>query len=209
MAANVFFTIMPGQKALVKAAEDGTEVDGANGKKAFQRSFHNNYFTLPVMFIMISNHFPSTFGNDNQWLVLLGLTVASIFVKHWLNLKDQGVKSVWLLPAGAAILIGLIFYTAPKEVTCLDDAPIKFETINTIMQERCVSCHSANTTDDIFKVAQAGAKFDTPEEIRAKAELINARIINKTMPFGNNKTGMTDEERELVAKWFCQGAKIE
>src|ERR1019366_1835284 len=98
MAGNVFRVIIPAQKAMVRAAKEGKVVDPTLGKKALLRSLHNNYFTLPVIFIMISNHFPGTYGSTFNWIVLMGLILASALIKHYLNLKEKGEKSIWILP---------------------------------------------------------------------------------------------------------------
>lgn len=208
MAGNVFRTIIPSQKAMVNAAKQGKPVDPSLGKKALQRSLHNNYFTLPVIFIMISNHFPSTYGNVFNWLVLMGLSLASVFVKHYLNLKEKGEKSILILPAGIVGIIALAFVTSPKtKSVCKDDAPTSFTEVNEIITKRCVQCHSVNPTDDVLKLAPNGIMFDDPATIAKYAERIMARaVITKTMPQAN-KTGMTQEERDKIQCWVDNGAK--
>ena len=103
MAANVFFIIIPSQKAMVKAAKQGKPVDPTMGKSALLRSIHNNYFTLPVLFVMISNHFPSTFGFKYPWLSLMIISLGTAGVKHWLNLRERGQLSTWVLPVSVAV----------------------------------------------------------------------------------------------------------
>ncbi len=203
MVGNVFRVIIPGQKAMVNAAKAGKTVDPTLGKKALLRSLHNNYFTLPVIFIMISNHFPSTYGNAFNWLVLIGLSLTSVFVKHYLNLKEKGEKSVWILPAAIIAMIALAFVTAPKtKSVCKEDAPATFTEVNEIITKRCVQCHSSNPTDDVLKVAPNGIMFDDPKNIIKYSERILARaVITKTMPQAN-KTGMTQEERDLIQCWI-------
>ena len=98
MAANVFFVIIPSQKAMVKAAREKQPLDPALGKNAGLRSLHNNYFTLPVLFVMISNHFPSTFGYKDPWLILIIFSLGAAGVKHYLNIKEKGQYSVWVMP---------------------------------------------------------------------------------------------------------------
>lgn len=210
MAGNVFRVIIPGQKAMVNAAKEGKPVDGSIGKKALLRSLHNNYFTLPVIFIMISNHFPSTYGSAWNWLILIGLTIASALIKHYLNLKEKGEKSVWILPIGIVLIISLAFITRPQtKSVCKDDKPASFAQVNEIIQKRCVTCHSATPTDDVLKAAPNGIMFDNKETILKLAERINQRaVITKTMPQGN-KTGITQEERDVIACWIENGAKGE
>ena len=105
MAANVFFVIIPGQKRMVAAAKKGLAPNPEDGKAAFIRSYTNNYFTLPVLFVMISNHFPSTFGNEYQWIVLIGITLGSAGIKHYLNLREKEQLSVWVFPISVLILL--------------------------------------------------------------------------------------------------------
>src|SRR5690242_16838934 len=114
MAANVFFVIIPSQKAMVGAAKKGLMPDPQKGKNALFRSIHNNYFTLPVLFVMVSNHFPSTFGNKYQWIVLALISIGAAGIKHWLNIREQGKLSVWILPASVLLLLAVAYVTAPK-----------------------------------------------------------------------------------------------
>ncbi len=210
MAGNVFRVIIPAQKAMVSAAKEGREVDPSLGKKALLRSLHNNYFTLPVIFIMISNHFPSAYGSAFSWMVLMGLTIASALIKHYLNLKEKGEKSVWILPIGIVFIISLAFITRPvTKSVCKENAPATFVQVNAIIQKRCVSCHSANPTDEVIKLAPNGILFDKKEIILKFAERINQRVvITLTMPQAN-KTGITQEERDAIACWIENGAKAE
>src|SRR6476469_1365511 len=115
MVGNVFFTIIPAQKAMVKAATEGTPLDPTLGKNALARSLHNNYFTLPVLFVMVSNHFPSTFGHSYPWAILAAITLGTAGVKHWLNLREkhQTDTAVWVLPAAVGVLLAVVFVTAP------------------------------------------------------------------------------------------------
>lgn len=207
MAANVFFVIIPSQKALVKAAKEGSALDPQLGKNAGFRSLHNNYFTLPVLFVMISNHFPSTFGFKYPWLVLAIITLGTAGVKHYLNLREKGQLSVWVMPASILILLGAAFITAPpKPGACNSD--ISFTQVNRIVQQRCVTCHSAKPTDDVYTAAPNGVMFDRPEQIVAKKDLIMQRVVvTKSMP-QNNKTNITEEERDMIRCWINQGASL-
>jgi uncharacterized membrane protein len=218
MAGNVFFCIIPSQKALVAAAKANKPVNPELGKIARLRSLHNNYITLPVIFIMISNHFPTTYGYNFNWAVLAGLTVASVAVRHYINLYEKGQYAVWIIPFAVIVLIGLVMITAPEplkksaEVSVKNApkniVPVLFSEIQPIMQKRCVACHSANPTDDVQKTAPNGIMFDTPDQIKKLSDRILIRAVQtKTMPQGN-KTGVTLEERELLGKWIEQGAKI-
>lgn len=206
MAGNVFFVIIPAQKAMVNAARKGELPDPQKGKNALFRSISNNYFTLPVLFVMVSNHFPSTFGYQYQWAVLAAISLGAAGIKHWLNLREQGKLSVWILPVSAILLLAVAYVTAPKPsgTTCKE---VSFAEVNAIIQQRCVQCHSSQPTDNVYTTAPNGVKYDTPQEIVAKKELIMQRVVvTKTMP-QNNKTNITPEERDAIRCWIEQGAK--
>lgn len=207
MAANVFFVIIPSQKAMVYAAKRGEMPDATLGKNALFRSIHNNYFTLPVLFVMVSNHFPSTFSHAYQWIVLAAISIGTAGIKHWLNLREQGRVSVWVLPASIILLLAVAYATAPslKTKECKE---VSFAEVNNIIRQRCISCHSSMPTDDVYRVAPNGVKYDTPLEIVAKKELIMQRVVHTGDMPQNNKTNMTPEERETVRCWIEQGAPV-
>ena len=213
MVLNVFFVIIPSQKSMVNSAKKGELGDPALGKKALMRSIHNNYMTLPVLFIMISNHFPSTFGNDNSWLVLSALILVGVGVRHWFNLKGKGIKNYWLLPISIALLIAIVIYTMPKTQTQTQSptqATTSEENITVIsdykamqiIETHCLSCHSATPTSTIFSAAPKGMMFDSYDAIKTNAELIKAQAVNsQIMPLGNT-TKMQNEERVALGHWL-------
>lgn len=207
MVANVFYVIIPSQKAMVKAAKEGKPLDPQLGKNAGLRSLHNNYFTLPVLFVMISNHFPSTFGNEYPWLILAIITLGTAGVKHYLNLKEKGQLSVWVMPVSIVILLAAAFISAPeKPGACKSE--VSFAEVNMIIQKRCITCHSSKPTDDVYTAPPNGIMYDTPEEILKKKDMIMQRVvITKTMP-QNNKTNITQKERDLIRCWIEQGASF-
>ena len=210
MTANVFFVIIPSQKAMVNAAKKGQLNDSIarRGKNALFRSLHNNYFTLPVLFVMVSNHFPSTFSHSHRWIILTAITLATAGIKHWLNLREKGQLSVWVLPASVLLLMSIAYVTAPRQpnAKCNETG---FAQINNIIQQRCISCHSARPTDNVYTAAPNGVVYDTPNDISKKVDAIMQRVVvTKTMP-QNNKTNMTPDERELIRCWIEQGAKLE
>jgi uncharacterized membrane protein len=209
MAGNVFFTIIPSQKALVRAAKTGMPLDPTLGQKAGQRSLHNNYITLPVVFIMISNHFPSTFGHSGNWMILMVIAIASAGVKHYWNLLDRGSAKSYVLVLSSIALLTLIMVISPAVEDAIDTSiPVSFQEANVVIQARCVQCHSANPTDDVNRVAPNGVMYDTPQQIQAMADKIMARAVrSRTMPQGN-KTGMTDAERLVLKRWILQGAHV-
>lgn len=205
MVANVFFVIIPSQKSMVNAAKKGELPDPTKARKALFRSIHNNYFTLPVLFVMVSNHFPSTFGNNYQWIVLAAISIGSAGIKHWLNLREQGKLSIWIMPASVILLLAIAYVTAPQpsNAKCRE---VSFAEVNTIIQQRCISCHSSQPTDEVYTAPPNGVKYDTPQEIVFKKDLIMQRVVlTKTMP-QNNKTNMTPEERDIIRCWLEQGA---
>ncbi len=213
MAGNVFFVIIPSQKALVKAAEEGAPLDPKLGQHAGLRSLHNNYLTLPVIFVMISNHFPMTYGHGWNWAILAGLFLASVGIRHYLNLREKGRSAAWLLPVATLAILALAYVTAPpaKEAEAAAGATerVAFQEVASIIEQRCTTCHAAAPSDETFTSAPAGVMFDTPEQIAAQAERIMERaVITQTMPLGN-KTNITPQERELLGRWITQGAKLE
>ena len=208
MVANVFFVIIPAQKAMVKAARQGLPLDPQLGKNALNRSLHNNYFTLPVLFVMISNHFPTTFGFEQPWLVLVIITLGTAGVKHYLNLREKGQLSVWVLPVSVVILLAGAFISAPPKDPGACNSKIEFSEVNAIIQARCISCHSSRPTDDVYKAPPNGVVYDTPNDIVKKKDLIIQRVVaTKTMP-QNNKTNMTEKERDIIRCWIEQGAMV-
>jgi len=211
MAANVFMVIIPSQKAFVKAAKEGKTVNPELGKKAGLRSLHNNYLTLPVVFVMISNHFPSTWGNQYNWAILAGLFLASAILRHYLNLLEQGQKMTWILPIVVVSILVLAYVTAPpsSKNSMMEGEQVSYTELQQIIQKRCISCHSENPTDPVWALAPLGIKFDTPDQIQRMAERIMVRVVvTKTMPQGNT-TKITDEERDKIRLWIEQGANIE
>ena len=207
MVANVFFVIIPSQKAMVKAAREGKPLDPALGKHAGLRSLHNNYLTLPVLFTMVSNHFPSTFGFAYPWVILAAITLGSAGIKHWLNLREQGKYSVWVMPVSVLILLATAYVSAPpKPGECRSN--ISFTEVNSIVQAKCITCHSSKPTDDVITAPPNGVTYDTPDNIvKLKDKIMQRVVVTKTMP-QNNKTNMTMEERELIRCWIEQGASL-
>jgi uncharacterized membrane protein len=207
MAANVFFVIIPSQKAMVKAARENKPLNTQLGKNAGRRSLHNNYFTLPVLFVMVSNHFPSTFGYNAPWLILVIMTLGTAGVKHYLNLKEKRQLNVWVLPVSVMILLAAAFISAPKKDPRACSPDVTVADVNAIVQKRCVSCHSARPTDDAFTAPPNGVVYETPQDmIKLKDKIYQRVVITKTMP-QNNKTGMTEEERNVVRCWIEQAGK--
>ena len=210
MTGNVWLHIMPSQRALVAATKAGQRPDPALAQRAKQRSIHNNYMTFPLLFIMVSNHFPSTYSNQLNWLILAILMLASAAIRHFMNVRFW--YRGWLRAAAGTALVALALVlvlmarTRGPTSVAASSQPVPFTTVQAIIRQRCLACHSATPTDSQFTAAPAGVTFDTPEQIRRMAGRIKERaVVSKTMPLGN-KTGMTEEERALLGAWIDQGA---
>jgi len=214
MTGNVWFCIVPSQRELIAATVEGREQDKALSDQAKQRSIHNNYFTFPLLFVMLSNHFPSTFGHKHNWAVLTVLALASASIRHLMNIRFGRPTKDWLWGAigagsvGLAIVYGMMLH-ATREQARVRAETVHFAEARGIMQRRCVECHSATPTNATWRIAPNGVMFDTPAQMRQHAQNIKLRVwINRTMPLGN-ATHMTDRERRELAAWVDQGAKIE
>jgi uncharacterized membrane protein len=205
MAANVAHIIIPSQRKLVEAKKLGVAPDPVYGLRGKQRSVHNNYFTLPVLFTMISNHYPLTYGNPHGWLVLIAILLLAAYVRHFFNLRHKG-RTVWAIPITAALgALALAIAIAPAKPRAGSGA-VTFAQVQAIIAQRCVSCHAAKPTQEGFAVAPKDVKLDTPERITANAQKIYEQVVaTKAMPIGN-LTGMTDGERAKIAAWVAGGA---
>ena len=205
MAANVFFVIMPGQRALVSAVEQGQAPDPKYAMASKIRSVHNNYLTLPVLFLMISNHYPMTYGHAHAWAVLMAILLIGAWTRHYFNLKHKGVTKPGILVSAAVATILLAWVIAPPLPAKQEGAPkVSNEQAFAVVQQRCSSCHSASPTDDIFKVAPSGVELDSIQQMEQWAPRIFARAVSShDMPF-MNKTAMTEEERALLGNWIGQ-----
>jgi uncharacterized membrane protein len=205
MVANVRFVIIPGQRELVAAKQAGREPDPTPGLRGKQRSIHNNYLTLPVLFAMLSNHFPMTYANPNGWLVLLAFMAIGAWVRHFFNLRNQG-RVVWAIPASAAVaVIALAVALAPRNVPAAQTT-VSFTQAQAVIAQRCLPCHSAQPIQPGYPQAPNGVMFDTSEQIVGRAQQIYQQaVVTKNMPFGN-LTNITQAERDVLAGWVQQGA---
>jgi uncharacterized membrane protein len=206
MVGNVFFVIIPAHRELVRAKQAGREPDPAANERAKLRSVHNNYLTLPVVFTMISNHFPFTYGRSYAWLILVVLLVIGAWVRHFFNLRHAG-RTVWAIPVTAALAIAVLaILIRPQQESTAGTPAVAFTQVARIVEERCAACHSERPTR--VDEAPKGVKLDTPEEIRAQADAIDRQTVQtRAMPLGN-VTQMTQAEREVLGRWIAQGAKI-
>ena len=205
MAANVLFVIIPGQRELVAAKLAGRDPDPLPGVRGKQRSIHNNYLTLPVLFAMISNHFPFTYGHPNGWLILVALMGLAAWLRHFFNLRHQG-RVLWWIPASAGLgVVAVAIAIAPRDVQTAR-ASATLAQVQPIVAQRCVPCHSATPTQPGIPVAPQGIRFDTADDIVARApQMYEQAVVTRNMPLGN-LTNMTDAERDVIAAWFQAGA---
>ncbi|GAA4013777.1 urate hydroxylase PuuD [Actimicrobium antarcticum] len=206
MVGNVLMVIMPGQRKMVAAMQAGQAPAAIHGQRAKQRSVHNNYFTLPVLFIMISNHYAMTYSHAWNWLVLAAMMAAGVLIRHFFNLRHKG-RVAWGFPlAGVAILIAVAVAIAPKPVV-RTAAVVDFGQVQAIVAQRCVACHAAHPTQAGFSAAPLGVQLHRPELIRQHAAAIYKQVVQlKAMPIGN-LTGITEDERAVIGTWYEAGAK--
>ncbi|HSC97922.1 MAG TPA: urate hydroxylase PuuD [Casimicrobiaceae bacterium] len=205
MAANVLFVIIPGQRKLVEAKEQGHAPDAVYGLRGKQRSVHNNYFTLPVLLTMISNHYPMTFGHRYAWIVLVCLLLLAAYVRHFFNLRHRG-RTAWAIPISAAVAtLALAVVIAPAQRTGAAD--VAFADVQSIIAERCSTCHAAEPRQKGFAAAPKGIVLETPTQIAANAAAIRQQAVqSRAMPLGN-LTQMTDDERARLGAWIDAGAR--
>jgi uncharacterized membrane protein len=208
MAANVFLVIIPNQKKIVAALLAGEPVDPALGKRGKMRSVHNNYMTLPVLFLMVSNHYPMVIDHPLNWLLVAGIGLSGVTIRHFFNRRNAGASEPMILVGGALIFLLVMLLaigTKPKAVAVAGVVP--FREVQLIVRSHCIACHSASPTNPAFASAPNGVAYDTPEEIRRFAPRIYERAVaTESMPLGN-ETGMTKAERDRLGAWIKAGAK--
>ncbi len=215
MSANVFFWIIPGQRTVVRALKNGDPVDPIHGKRAKQRSVHNTYFTLPVLFAMLSNHYGWLYNNSHNWLVLIfmmfaGAAIRQFFVlRHGFKLGRN--KHPWPYAAiGVAVIIGVMIMLKPmpKPAVAASAVPaaaapagaVPYADVAKVITQHCVVCHSSTG------LAQKNIKLDTPTEVATHTQQIYQQVVVlKKMPFGNPDS-LSADERDLVKRWFESGA---
>lgn len=201
MVANVFFVIIPGQKKMLASVERGEVPDAEPGLRAKLRSVHNTYFTLPVLFVMTSNHFAMTYSHEYNWAILIGISVAGALIRIYFVARHKGKASK--LPAVMAVILLAIIAAliAPRSQT--DDATAStFSQVRNVINARCTSCHSSAPVHPAFPAAPLGVIFDNDEQILVEADRIYQQtVVTRVMPIGN-LTAMTNEERQIVAQWY-------
>lgn len=211
MVGNVFFVIMPGQRDLVAAKREGRAPDPMHGIRAKQRSVHNTYFTLPVLFVMISNHYAMTWGHPYNWLILIALSLAGALIRVYFVQRHFGKQTPLPLIVSAVLIMGVAAAIAPKPAAPVArDASVSnaqlFAGVQDVMQQRCASCHAQAPTQPGFAAPPKGIELESAEDIVRHAQTIHQQVVvTKAMPIGN-LTQITDEERALVDQWFQSGA---
>ena len=207
MAGNVAMVIVPNQRKIVAALMNDAAPDPALAAESKLRSTHNNYLTLPVIFVMISNHYPMTYGHEQAWLILVGLFAIGAFTRVFFNLKNAGRFIGWMLPVAAVAYIALAVATGPTVVPTTGEV-VTWAQIEPLIAKHCKTCHSATPTHHIFTTPPNGVTYDTPAEVQAKSAMIKLRAVDTaTMPLAN-ETNMTAEERALLGAWIAGGAQI-
>jgi uncharacterized membrane protein len=204
MAGNVFLGIMPAQRALVEAVERGESPDPKYGAFAKLRSTHNNYFTLPIIFIMISNHYPMTYGHEQGWLVLVAIGFISAYARHFFNLKNQGVSKPSILVISAIMLAALAAAMVPAKIEAQKGEVVLTDVqAMVIVEQRCVSCHAVSPSNAGFATAPAGIILESAEQALAMKDKMIPALQTGYMPLGN-LTQMTDQERQQLMLWLSK-----
>ncbi|MBQ1557877.1 MAG: urate hydroxylase PuuD, partial [Pseudomonas sp.] len=219
MSANVFFWIIPGQRTVIAQIKAGEPVDPIHGKRGKQRSVHNTYFTLPVLFAMLSNHYSFTWSHPQNWLVLIlmmfaGAAIRQFFVmRHGYKLGRNGNPLPYAL-VGVAVIVGAIVWMRPAPMAAVSGAPVSgaagaitasasgqndYKSVQAVLEQRCYLCHGE-------AVQMKNLRLDSPDMVKQHAQAIYQQVVvQKLMPM-NNATQITDAERALIGRWFQAGA---
>ena len=211
MSANVFFWIIPGQKTVVASIKAGLAVDPVHGKRGKQRSVHNTYFTLPVLFAMLSNHYSFTYSHPNNWLVLILMMFAGAAIRQFFVLR-HGFKlgrnpHPWRYAfSGVAVIVLAILWMAPADQSTTPKSNVtevpNYAMLQPIMSQRCYQCHGE-------QVQMKNVRLDSPQNLTQHAQAVYQQVVvARIMPM-NNATQITDAEREVIKQWFEGGAKTD
>jgi uncharacterized membrane protein len=209
MSFNVLAVIIPNQRKIVAALIGGHTPDPALGKEAKQRSVHNNYLTLPVLLLMVSNHYPELTGTEHNWLAVAAIVAAGAAVRHFINRHDAGdpfARIGWTLPVAAGAVAAAMYLTAPRIDPSLAGLAVSEGEALAIVGKHCVMCHAARPTHEGFDAAPKNVVLNSVAEIRRHGEAIVAQAVNgDTMPLGN-ETAMTYEERRKLGAFLLNDA---
>ncbi|MDO9437424.1 urate hydroxylase PuuD [Hydrogenophaga sp.] len=208
MSANVFFWIIPGQRTVVADLKAGRPVDPVHGQRGKQRSVHNTYFTLPVLFAMLSNHYSFTYAHPQNWLILIGMMFAGAAIRQFFVMRHGYKlgrnKHPWpYAVAGVVVLIALIVWLKPAPVQAVAvPQAVSYAQVKPIIDQRCVMCHGE-------ALQSKNVRLDTADAVKQHAQAVYQQaVVARTMPM-NNATGVTEEERALIGQWFKGGARTD
>jgi uncharacterized membrane protein len=209
MVANVAMVIMPGQKKMVAAMQAGQEPDPKYGRWGKQRSVHNTYLTLPVLFLMISPHYPMTWSHPLNWLVLLAIALAGALVRQYFVSRQFGRNPILLPVVATAVIVGLMVLLRPAPAPSLAGVAVPtVAEVQAISASHCASCHAARPTFDGIAAAPKGVMLETPAQLRRWAQAMRQQVQTEAMPPGN-MTDMTAEERAKILAWIAAGAPLQ
>jgi uncharacterized membrane protein len=213
MSANVFFWIIPGQRKVVAAMTSGQAMDpkelALHGKRGKQRSVHNTYFTLPVIFAMLSNHYSFLYTHEKHWLILVlmmlaGALIRQFFVQRHGYHHGRAKNPLPFAIAGVVVILGVIVWLRPAPVAPsaqASTAAVSFQKVSAVFEQRCLSCHGA-------QVQMKNVRFETPEGVKQHAlGIYQQSVVTRQMPM-NNATSITEEERGLIKRWYEAGASV-
>jgi uncharacterized membrane protein len=215
MSANVFFWIIPGQRKVVAAIKAGQPVDSVHGQRGKQRSVHNTYFTLPVLFAMLSNHYSFTWSHPRNWLVLIvmmgaGAAIRQFFVlRHGYKLGRNRHPLAYAL-AGVALIVGTLVWLQPVAIDSVarndSNAPATglndYKSVQKVLETRCYQCHGE-------QVQMKNVRLDSPGAVKLHAQALYQQVVVMRLMPMNNATGIVEDERQLIRKWFESGARTD
>ncbi len=216
MSANVFFWIIPGQRTVLADIKAGRPIDPIHGQRGKQRSVHNTYFTLPVLFAMLSNHYSFTYTHPQNWLVLVWMMLAGAAIRQFFVLRHgyllgRNRHPIGYAVLGLAVIVGVIVWMKPMPATSSVAAgadqigakpTISYEKVQAVVAQRCYQCHGP-------QVQMKNVRLDSPADLKLHAQMVYQQaVVTKIMPM-NNATGITDAERALIGQWFEAGASVD
>jgi uncharacterized membrane protein len=212
MVANVFAVIIPNQKKIIADLVAGREPDPALGAAGKQRSVHNNYLTLPVVFLMISNHYPLLYATRYNWLIVAVVLAIGPVIRHFFNARHEGKRSPWWtwgVAAAGMAAVAWLSAAGPRTEEAAAAAPVGFAAVEEIVVSRCSMCHAAEPVWAGLATAPKGVLLDAPARIHANARLIELFAVRSdAMPPGN-VTEMTAAERARIGAWLAAGRTLE
>lgn len=205
MAVNVFGIIVPNQRKIVASLMAHEPPDPRLGAIGKQRSVHNNYLTLPVLVMMVSNHYPFLTSHPQSWMIVAFILLLGGSIRHFLNrheAHDPFLKFAWTLPVAIVALGVLIAMTAPKEMALEPGVTVSDADVLALTAKHCTMCHAARPTHDGFDAPPKGVMLQTTAElVQHKDQIIAQAVQGRAMPLGNEH-GMTDDERKTLGAWL-------